>query len=713
MIPVRDQVALTRACLDSLADARDGTFETIVVDDGSRDRTRDLLDALHDQTAVVTHRTSVGFAAACNAGAAHSSSEYIVFLNNDTLGVGDWLGTLVGYADAHPSAAVVGAKLLFLDNTVQHAGVAFGPALLPFHIYAGFPADHPAVARSRRFAAVTGACMLVRRQAFELAGGFDESFHNCYEDIDLCLRLRDHGLESHLCAQAVLYHFESATRDTVATSDAAGPLFLSRWRGRVVRDDLTYYADDGLLELAYHGLGDVEVTVAPELGHAVSGNGDGAVERLLGQRSRELAGLHNEHQKLWRELMRARPESVRVRSDGSRSTLFDEQTAAIEGQQLLTQIEQKLAPLRLSRSAVRPATVNVLISSIERQTYFAGTAAAVQLACRLCDDGHHARLVLLDEPPGAIDLPAGVECFDATDRWMPLGVSDDDVFVASSVWSAHVAHQAVAELGRRRFVFLIQEDETLFYPSGSYHALARQAYGFAHVALFSTEVLRDWFAAQRLGVFAAEAPPPQELVFRNAMTDPGLLNAAVVRSRAAQGLLFYARPGSTEARNLYEIGLLALRDAVSAGVFSGDWRFTGVGSARDELLALPDGRPLALHCRQEPARYRAMLRSHDVGLALMDSPHPSLVPIEMAAAGMPTVTSTFHNKDAASLAGISANLIACAPTVDAVAAGLALAVSRLADVDARLRGAEIDWPRHAGDAFTPALLTELLAQATR
>ena len=94
------------------------------------------------------------------------------------------------YADEHPAAAVVGSKLLFPNDTVQHAGVVICQDGNPRHIYAGFPGDHPAVNKSRRFQAVTAACMLVRRGAFEQAGGFDPAFRNCLEDADLCLRLR-------------------------------------------------------------------------------------------------------------------------------------------------------------------------------------------------------------------------------------------------------------------------------------------------------------------------------------------------------------------------------------------------------------------------------------------------------------------------------------------------------------------------------------------
>ena len=123
----------------------------VVVDDASTDTTPQLLAAYGRRIHTVRHETNKGFAAACNAGAAVASGEYLVFLNNDVLPEVGWLDALVRYAEKYPGAAAVGSKLLFPDGTVQHAGVVICQDLHPRHIYAGFPANHPAVNKSRRF----------------------------------------------------------------------------------------------------------------------------------------------------------------------------------------------------------------------------------------------------------------------------------------------------------------------------------------------------------------------------------------------------------------------------------------------------------------------------------------------------------------------------------------------------------------------------------
>jgi hypothetical protein len=103
------------------------------------------------------------------------------------------------------------------------------------------------------------------------------------------------------------------------------------------------------------------------------------------------------------------------------------------------------------------------------------------------------------------------------------------------------------------------------------------------------------------------------------------------------------------------------------------------------------------------------LREHDVGLALMFTPHPSLVPIEMASAGMLTVTNTFENKTAEALASISSNLIAAEPGVEPVAAALCEAAAGADDVERRLRGSRVRWSRDWDTSFGDELLTRVLS----
>lgn len=292
VIPVHNRAQLTERCLEAvLADER-RPEELIVVDDASTDSTAELLASYGETIRTIRLERNEGFARASNRGAAAAGGEAIVFLNNDTEPRPGWLEALTAYAQGHPAAAVIGARLLYPSGAVQHAGVAIGQDGYPHNLYAGFPPDHTAVARSRRLQAVTGACMLVRREAFDAAGGFDAGFFNSLEDVDLCLRIGEAGGEVHYCAEAIVTHLESASRGRRDRFEQSLALYRRRWRQGVRRDDLALYAEDGLLEAEYADSYPLRLEISPEL--AIVADRERPVERLLESYSRQVADLSAE-----------------------------------------------------------------------------------------------------------------------------------------------------------------------------------------------------------------------------------------------------------------------------------------------------------------------------------------------------------------------------------------------------------------------------------
>jgi GT2 family glycosyltransferase len=308
VIPVHNRAALTSQCLDTLfaTPSAEADVEIIVVDDGSTDTTQEILAVNSGRIEIVVHDEATGFATACNDGAAAASGEWLVFLNNDTIPEPGWLDALIDYASQREHIGVVGAKLLFPNRTIQHAGVVVSRELVPHHIYTGFPEDHPAVNKSREFQLVTAACALLRRQTFELAGRFDPQFVNGYEDVDLCLRLRREGYEVHYCHESVLYHLETSTRDH-RLDPQNHALFLERWSDFVRQDDLEYFAEDGLIEITYWEQFPVLLTISPELAIL---DRDRAVESMLAQRSREAFDALKENTRLKIELREAQSRTA-------------------------------------------------------------------------------------------------------------------------------------------------------------------------------------------------------------------------------------------------------------------------------------------------------------------------------------------------------------------------------------------------------------------
>ncbi len=241
IIPTRDRVDLLRTCISSIL--RRSTWprlEIVVMDNDSREpATLRYLAALESPHRVVRWPGEFNWASVSNAGARHATGEILLFLNNDTrVAEPSWIEAMLEHAQ-RPEVGAVGATLLYRNGTVQHAGVVLGIRGCAGHAYRFFPRGSPGymqMARvAREYSAVTGACMMVRRAAFEAAGGFDEAYRVAFNDVDFCLRLRAKGLRNVHTPHAVLYHDESATRGSLDPPEDARRL-RDRWQPEIERD---------------------------------------------------------------------------------------------------------------------------------------------------------------------------------------------------------------------------------------------------------------------------------------------------------------------------------------------------------------------------------------------------------------------------------------------------------------------------------------------
>jgi hypothetical protein len=183
----------------------------------------------------------------------------------------------------------------------------------PRHLYTGFPAEHAAVSKSRRFQIVTAACMLARRRVFEEAGAFDRAFRNGFEDVDLCLRLGERGHEVHYCAESIAFHLESVSPGRFKWDQQNVALYRERWLERVRPDDVDYYLEDGLLRLNYEGRYPISLEVSPLLATLENTARVAAVERSLRERVREVAELQRENTRLSVELGSHAPDTPALR----------------------------------------------------------------------------------------------------------------------------------------------------------------------------------------------------------------------------------------------------------------------------------------------------------------------------------------------------------------------------------------------------------------
>jgi GT2 family glycosyltransferase len=250
IIPTRDAPEILGRCLRTVLEKTSyPNFEVVVMDNDTVDP---AALALMEQYPVrrVPFPGPFNFSRANNNGAAAASGELLLFLNNDTEIVSeDWLQHLVHYAEQDDVGAV-GALLLYENRTVQHAGVALGMRGTADHIMRGFPSDVDGYAGSlacaREVSAVTAACLMMRKSLFLEIGGFNEHFFTAYQDVDLCLRLRDRGLRIIYTPEAVVIHHESVSRKNYYDM-VDRMLLLDRWELVIERGD-PYYNPNLVLE---------------------------------------------------------------------------------------------------------------------------------------------------------------------------------------------------------------------------------------------------------------------------------------------------------------------------------------------------------------------------------------------------------------------------------------------------------------------------------
>ncbi|MFP6559975.1 glycosyltransferase [Paraburkholderia sp. B3] len=254
IVPTRNGLHLLRRCIDSiLRKTTYRNFEVVVVDNGSDDdQTLRYLEAIAEnpRIRVVRDDGPFNYSALNNAAVALAAGTLVALVNNDIEVISpDWLTEMVSLA-MQTDIGAVGAKLLYADDTVQHAGLVLGIAGVAGNVGKHFPRAARGyfgrAALTGAFSAVTAACFVVRKEVYEEVGGLNEKdLAVAYNDVDFCLRLGEAGYRNVWSPFAELYHHESATRgedaDPVrrARLEREASYMHERWKERL-RDDPFY-----------------------------------------------------------------------------------------------------------------------------------------------------------------------------------------------------------------------------------------------------------------------------------------------------------------------------------------------------------------------------------------------------------------------------------------------------------------------------------------
>ncbi|MFT6408409.1 MAG: GT2 family glycosyltransferase [Arenicella sp.] len=247
IIPTRDGLAVLKPCIDSiLSKTSYPNYKIIVADNGSElAETHEYLSQISQdpRVSIVDYPGEFNYSAINNFAVSKGQSEYVALVNNDIEVIdGDWLTQMMVWA-SQETVGIVGAKLLFENGKVQHAGVTIGLGNAAGHIHRLEDGDAPGYQlrclATQNMMAVTAACLVTPRALFEELGGLDEvAFKVAYNDIDYCLRVESKGHQVIWTPEAVLHHHESVSRgDDMSEQHIERyfrelEVFQSRWKSK-------------------------------------------------------------------------------------------------------------------------------------------------------------------------------------------------------------------------------------------------------------------------------------------------------------------------------------------------------------------------------------------------------------------------------------------------------------------------------------------------
>ncbi|WP_456818137.1 rhamnosyltransferase WsaF family glycosyltransferase [Cellulomonas sp. URHB0016] len=600
VIPTRHNRPLLRRALASLTTTTyAGEWDVHVIDNGGRSEDNDAwyagqrTELGHDLTVTWWTETPFNYSRVNNVAAAATDGEVVVFLNDDTeVANPAWLDELVGWA-LRPGIGCVGGQLLDADGDIQHGGVVLGIGGFADHLFQGMRPGSDSLLgptdRYRNTLAVTGACLAIRRDVFDELGGFDERFVLCGSDVTLGLDAVLSGRRNVCSPHVGVRHLESATRgSTVPPED----FFASYWRYNpwVLGGD-PYFSPHLSL-----------TSRVPRLRSPLEPTARQMLSEPLGRNLTVFRQTSDENEAL-------------MLADLCRADSSD---------------RAKVEAVHASTTGYREVrTVNWFIPDID-SPYYGGINTAFRIADLLrrehgvtnrfvvwgAPSDNYVRSALAAAFPGLAD--SEIVFHDGSEDGLAAVPAADASIATLWVTAYFVAKSTSAP---RRF-YLIQDFEPMFYPAGSMYALTEESYRLGLYGVCNTKNLHSIYTGEYGGKGMSFMPAVDRKVFHDA-DEPRPDDRAVT-------IFLYGRPGHW--RNCWEIASLALGEIKKRYgtrvriVAAGSWA-KGTSRAGDiQQLGLLDYRATGV-----------LYRTVDIGLALTVSKHPSYLPLELMASGVPVV----------------------------------------------------------------------------
>jgi len=609
IIPSRDKVDLLSRAINSLrAITAYPNYEILIVDNGSQEpATHQYYETIArlPGVRVLPYAHPFNFSAMNNYGAKHATGDLLLFLNNDVeITSPEWLEELAGWTQVR-AVGVTGARLLRPNGTIQHAGVVIG-----FEGFAGHPfADQPALTFNiygstgwyRNFLAVTGACMMLRREVFDEIGGFDEAFITCGSDVEICLRAWRYGYRTVYNPFAELVHYECQTRK----SDVPRQDYLVSFRHyeQHLRDGDPYWNPNLSRwdrNIGFHSQHEPSALafaegVLQELQAPAAGARETAAARAMPEAKEE---------DLFVSWFDHTPADIRL----SKAAM-----AAVEGYRRVRRMIWFIPPFEHPFyggifTILRFADAWSRNEGVEHHFAICGSAACEEMLERIRQihpQCTRASITILANAGDVDDLPEADAC-------------------VATFWAT--AYYVLKFRNAPRKFYFIQDYEPSFYRAGSASALAENTYRFGFYGIANTISLKEVYEREYGGKAEYFTPCVDTAVFHPAA-------AAPAQPRTLQ-LFCYSRP--QHPRNSFELLTAALRivksrlgDRVRIVCAGSEWdpRDYGVEGVVENLGLLSYEQTAELY------------RTSHAGAVLMLTRHPSYIPMELMASGCLVITN--------------------------------------------------------------------------
>lgn len=381
------------------------------------------------------------------------------------------------------------------------------------------------------------------------------------------------------------------------------------------------------------------------------------------------------------------------------------------GLERLVDLEQKFSFPYVKDESAPSLRVNFVLPDLNPDIFFGGYDTVINLIKHFLKNSYHIRIIKTESYDSSLEYLkfhwerkgkfADFRDLEVLSRSDLIKIASNDRFIAYSVWDTLIAREFAKLTTCHRVVALVQEYEPIFTDFNALHFLSNSAYLFDTYPIYNSNILKKYFEAHRLGPFRS---PVAEIgrdfnVFEHVITKIPLGN---LEPKGKKTLFFYARPERHAGRNIFEIGIMALRRVIKSmhPDALNQWRFIGVGALSDGLSAeLAPNIEMKIHAKLPVEEYMALMRDVDVCLSLMWAPHPSVVPFELLQTGALVVTNEFSNRSMHELREMSCNLIPAECTLEGIVEALKRAFDLVDDYALRKRGAKRIGPESWAEAF--------------